>query len=174
MLLDIQTLYEKPSIINEATWTKSTPKKEIFNQLWQAIKNINEKLDKLTDFTLNLESMLNGIQNKLEEHEIKLNQLEEEKVQLRNDMVQKINLIVFQLDRQEQYIRRENILIYGVEEDKEDNDDGEKVLFSVADELEIYLQPNDTQRAHRLARTKRRNKENLQPIIARFVSYKNK
>jgi len=38
-------------------------------------------------------------------------------------MVQKTNLLVFQLDRQEQYIR-EKFLIYGVEENK-DNDDGE-------------------------------------------------
>jgi len=40
------------------------------------------------------------------EHENKLNQLGEQKVQLRNEMVQKTNLVVFQLDRQEQYIRR--------------------------------------------------------------------
>jgi len=53
----------------------------------------------------------------------------EEKVQLRNEMNQKTNPIVFQLDRQEQYIRRENILIYGAEQNKEDNDDDEKVLF---------------------------------------------
>ena len=52
------------------------------------------------------------------EYENKVNQLGEEIVQLRNNMVQKTNLIVFQLDRQEEYIRRENILIYGVEEDK--------------------------------------------------------
>jgi len=45
------------------------------------------------------------------EYENKLNQLEEEKEQLRDEMVQKTNLLVFQLDRQEQYIRRENILI---------------------------------------------------------------
>ena len=64
------------------------------------------------------------------EYENKLNQLEEEKEQLRDEMVQKTNLLVFHLDRQEQYIRRENILlIYGAEENKEDNDDGEKVLF---------------------------------------------
>jgi len=55
---------------------------------------------------------------KMVEYENKVNQLGEEIVQLRNNMVQKTNLIVFQLDRQEQYIRRENILIYGVEEDK--------------------------------------------------------
>ena len=54
---------------------------------------------------------------------------EEKKEQLHDEMVQKTNLFAFHLDRQEQYIRRENILIYGAEENKEDNDDGEKVLF---------------------------------------------
>jgi len=72
--------------------------------------------------------------------------------------------------QQEQYIRRENILIYG-EENKEDNDDGEKVLFKIADELEIDLEDNEIQRVHRLGQ-KRRNNENPGPIIARFVSYK--
>ena len=88
-------------------------------------------------------------------------------------MVQKTNLLDFQLDRQEQQMRRENILIYGVEEHKEDNDDEEKVLFKIADELEIDLKDNEIQRVHRLAQ-KRRNNENPRPIIARFVSYKKK
>ena len=76
------------------------------------------------------------------EYKNKFNQLEEKKEQLRDEMVQKTNLLVFQLDRQEQYIRRENILIYGVEENKEYKDDGEKVLFKMADELEIDLKGN--------------------------------
>jgi len=36
------------------------------------------------------------------------------KVHLHNVMVWNINLIIFQLGRQEHYIRNENILIYGV------------------------------------------------------------
>jgi len=95
----------------------------------------NDKLDKLTNITLNLENKLNGIQQKMVEYENKLNQLEEKKEQLRDEIVQKTNLLVFQLDRQKQHIRRENILIYGVEENKEDNDDGEKVLFKLTDEF---------------------------------------
>ena len=93
------------------------------------------------------------------------------KEQQRDEMVQKTNLLVFKLNRQEQYIRRENILIYGVEENKEDNDDGEKVLFKIADELEIDLKDNEIQRVHPLGQ-RRRNNENPRPIIARFVSYK--
>ena len=124
-----------------------------FNQLWQGIKQLKEtmliqkeKLDKLTNITQNLENKLNGIQKKMVDYENKLNQLEEKKEQLRDEMVQKTNLLILQLDRQEQYKRRENILIYGVEENKEDNDDGEKVLFKIADELEIYLEDNEIQR----------------------------
>ena len=100
-----------------------------FNQLWQGIQELketmliqNKRLDKLTT----IENKLDGIQQKMVEYENKLNQLEKEKEQLRDKMVLKANLLVFQLDRQDQYIRRENILIYGVEENKEDNDDGKK------------------------------------------------
>ena len=113
-------------------------KKKKFNQLWQGIHQVKEatliqteKLDKLTNITQNLENKLNAIQRKMVDYENKLNQLEEKKEQLRDEMVQKTNLLVFRLDRQEQYIRRENILLYGLEENKEDNDDGEKVLFKI-------------------------------------------
>jgi len=61
--------------MNEGAWKKSTPKEEIFNQLWQATRNMNEKvdkltnnkdetLDKLTNITQNLENKLNGKQNR--------------------------------------------------------------------------------------------------------------
>jgi len=111
--------------MNKATWAKSNSKDEKFNQLWQGMKELkesmlkltniqNDKLDKLTNITQNLENKLNGIQQKMVEYKNKLNQPEEEKEQLHNKMVQKTNLLVFQLDRQEQYIG-ENILVYGAE-----------------------------------------------------------
>ena len=96
--------------------------------------------------------------------------MKKKKEQLRDEMVQKTNRLVFQLDRQEKFIRRQHILIYGVEENKEDNDDGEKVLFKIADQLEIDIVDNEIQRVHRLGQ-KRRYNENPCPIIARFVSY---
>jgi len=98
---------------------------------------------------------LNGIQKKLVEYDNKLNQLEE-KEQLRKEMTQKINQIVFQLDRQEQHTR-ENILIYGIED--KDNDDGEKVLFKIAVELEIDLQGNEIRRVHWLRQKKEKQGE---------------
>ena len=57
--------------MNQATWGKSSSKEEKFNQLWQGIKELkeimliqNEKLDKLTNITQNLENKLNGIQKR--------------------------------------------------------------------------------------------------------------
>jgi len=53
----------------KAAWGKSSSKEEKFSQLWQGIKELketmliqNEKLDKLTNITQNLENKLNGIQ----------------------------------------------------------------------------------------------------------------
>ena len=71
--------------MNEPTWGKSSSKKEKkFNQLWQGIQQLkktmlfqNEKLDKLTNITQNLENKLNGMQKKMVEYENKVNQLEE-------------------------------------------------------------------------------------------------
>jgi len=73
----------------------------MIEKLYKLIHIQNEKLDKLTNITQNLENKLNRIQKKMVAHDNKLNQLEEEKVQLRNEMVQKANPIVLQLDRQE-------------------------------------------------------------------------
>jgi len=63
-------------MLNEATWGKSSSKEEKkFNQLWQGIQQLkkimliqNEKLNKLTNITQNLENKLNGIQKKVVEY----------------------------------------------------------------------------------------------------------
>ena len=68
LILDLK----KPSMVNQATWGKSSSKEEKkFNQLWQGIQQLretmliqNEKLDKLTNITQNLENKLNGIQKR--------------------------------------------------------------------------------------------------------------
>ena len=57
----------------------------------------NGKLNKLTNITQNLEDKLNGIQQKMVQYEKKLNQLEEGKDKLRDEMVQKTNLHVSNL-----------------------------------------------------------------------------
>jgi len=59
-------------MMNEATWGKSSSKeKKNFNHFWQGIQQLketmliqNEKLDKLTNITQNLENKLNGIKKR--------------------------------------------------------------------------------------------------------------
>ena len=63
-----------------------------------------------------------------------------------------INLNIYSHDELVQYSRRENIRIYGVPETFIKHDDGENILFQIADELEIELDEYDIQRCHRLSR----------------------
>ena len=81
-----------------------------------------------------------------------------------------INLNTLQLDDMQQYNRRENICVYGVQKAKYSKDDGETVILNVAKTLGVNLQPADIQRSHRLG--KKKNAEKPRPIIVRFVSYK--
>ena len=163
-------------MINEATWSKSSSKDEKFNQLWKGITELketmliqNKKLDKLTT----IENKLNGIQQKMVEYENKLKQLEEDKEQLCNKMVQKTKICLSSnlIDKNNTLEEFGVFLFMEQKKIKKDNDDGEKVLFKIADELEINLEDNEIQRVHRLGQ-KRRNNGNPRPIIARFVSYK--
>jgi len=74
LILDNQP-HEEIKQMNEAEWTKSTSKEEIFTQLCQDLRHIkeemvkltniqNKKLDKLTNITQNLENKLNGMQKR--------------------------------------------------------------------------------------------------------------
>ena len=85
-----------------------------------------------------------------------------------------INLNIYSHDELEQYSRRENIRIYGVPETFTKHDDGENLLFQIADELEIELDEYDIQRRHRLGGKPNRKTTSAKPrpIIAKFVSYK--
>jgi len=57
----IDYIKKKSSLTNEAPRTKATSKEEIYNLPWQAIGIMNEKLDRLTNLSQNLENKLNGI-----------------------------------------------------------------------------------------------------------------
>jgi len=78
----------------KATFGKkaSTSKEEVINQFKKSVKIMNEKLAKLTDLTTKHEKKLHRIQTKIVEHQNNLSLLQEEKVQLRNEMIQKTNL----------------------------------------------------------------------------------
>ena len=94
---------------------------------------------------------------------------------------QAINLNIFANNDLDQYNRRENIRICGVPEISGEKDDGEDVLFQIAEELNIELDEWDIQKCHRqgkksFSRNKTNagsySKKNPLPIIERFFSFK--
>ena len=85
-------------------------------------------------------------------------------------MIQKTNLTFFQLDKVEQYTQ-ENILICGVE-DAEDNDDdgnGENFCYLWQMSFKIYLQPN---RVHWVRKKEKLEESTPSFCSVRFVLYK--
>ena len=84
---------------------------------------------------------------------------------------QALNLTNFKLDNLEQYGRRENLRIYNIPESDSNRDDGESQMINVAKALNVRLDQNDIQRAHRLGK-KKRNANKPRPIIIRFQSHK--
>ena len=89
------------------------------NEIDKSVKDLKEEIRELK---------FNFIKAKKEIAEVKT-----ENAQLK----QAINLNIYSYDDLEQYCRRENIRIYGVPESSGKKDDGEQILFEVANELGI-------------------------------------
>ena len=93
------------------------------------------------------------------------------KVEELNETVYKINKRIEELesDRQEQYFKRNCILIHGIAENKEGNTDQQAIDF-INDNLGIKLNKIDMDRSHRIGRyDKVKNK--ARPIIVKFAPY---
>ena len=95
------------------------------------------------------------------------------KVEELNGTVYKINKRIEELesksDRQEQYFKRNCILIHGIAENKEGNTDQQAIDF-INDNLGIKLNKIDMDRSHRIGRyDKAKNK--ARPIIVKFAPY---
>ena len=71
----------------------------------------------------------------------------------------------------EQYGRLENIRICNVAKSTTVKDDGEDILFKVADALKVELAKYDIQRVHRIDVKKTFRNAKPRPVIVRFVSY---
>ena len=102
------------------------------NEINQTMKHLNEEM-KILKF--------------------ELSQAKKEIVQVKKEnerLKQAINLNVFANDDLDQYNCRENIPINGIPGSSGKKDDGEDVLFQIAEELNIELDEWDKQRCHRL------------------------
>ena len=126
-----------------------------------------EDRQELHEINDTIKLIVHEIKNLKEELQIsnyKVKHLEAENEKLKKS----VNLTLFKLDALEQYGRRENLRIYGLPESNSTNDDGEEAVLKIAKVLNIDLNSNDIQRAHRMGRPSSKPR----PVIARFLSYK--
>lgn len=73
------------------------------------------------------------------------------------------------VDDLEQYSRRQCLRIFGVEE--KDGEDTDKIVMEVAEKVGVTVQLTDIDRSHRVG-VKRGDRP--RPLIAKFVSYRNR
>ena len=97
----------------------------------------------------------------------------EKKIEELNGTVSKMNERIEELenkiDRQEQYSRRNCILIHGIAENKEENTDQQAIDF-INENLDIKIDEIDIDRSHRIGRYDK-TKKKPRPIIVKFVRY---
>ena len=82
-------------------------------------------------------------------------------------MTEKVNKLSSLVDRQEQYSRRNCILIHGVKENQNEDTD-EVVVNKVKSEMDLEISPADIDRTHRIGLP---SKSKNRPIIFKFVRY---
>ena len=106
-------------------------------------------------------------------HEVVQNKLEISQLKVENEKLKQItNLSIYKIDELDQYNRRENLRIHGIQENDSNRDDGEEVVMKIAEELNIGITALDIQRAHRLGKRNSNSVAKPRPIIVRFISYK--
>ena len=81
----------------------------------------------------------------------------------------KVDDLNARLDRQEQYSRRNCLLIHGIEENQNENTDA-LALEIINKKLELDMDEKDVDRTHRIG-DKNKKKNKPRPIIIKFVRY---
>ena len=76
--------------------------------------------------------------------------------------------ITVEMDRQEQYSRRNCLLIHGLPESKNENTDL-LAMEVIETKMDIKITDNDIDRTHRIGKTKNNGKP--RPVIIKFVRY---
>ena len=84
-------------------------------------------------------------------------------------MNERIEELENKIDRQEQYSRRNCILIHGIAENKEENTDQQAIRF-INENLDIKIDEIDIDRSHRIGRYDK-TKKKARPIIAKLARY---
>ena len=84
-------------------------------------------------------------------------------------MNERIEELESKIDRQEQYSRRNYVLIHGIAENKEENTEQQAIDF-INDNLDIKIDKINIDTSHRIGRYDKVKKK-ARPIIAKFARY---
>ncbi|XP_071057606.1 uncharacterized protein [Onthophagus taurus] len=96
-----------------------------------------------------------------------------ESLKQQNEDLQRENqLLNKKIDGLEQYSRRNNIRIFGLDEEKEENVE-QKVLATLKDNMGISVLAEQIDRCHRVG-ARKKNGKHPRPVIMKFLSYKTK
>lgn len=122
-----------------------------------ALKENNKELARLSDMVERLNGQVHELQNSNDALKKEIKEGKEREETLRNDLAATkdlVNVAARRADELDQYIRRNNIRIYGVKEDGEDADSGlceRKILDIIHNKLELKdVTASDIEAAHRL------------------------
>ena len=115
---------------------------------------------------------IQAINDKFVEFENEIKKKDEEIADLKKDvrnLTGKLHDVNNQLDRQEQYSRRNCLLLHGVDEtDHEVTDD--IIIKTIKDKMDVEITPESIDRTHRLGK-KQQNTGRPRPIIVKFSTY---
>ena len=89
-----------------------------------------------------------------------------------SSLSEKLNGITEQVDWQEQYSRRNRLLIHGITEGNQENTDG-SALEIFREKLDIELTQTDIDRAYRIGKSDKRSSR-PRPVIVKFIRYNDK
>ena len=94
------------------------------------------KISKIHDIVTGLKDEIKALKKELLETKQELKEIKAENKKIK----QSLNINIYKQDELEQYGRRENLRIYGVPETTSGRDDGENVIFKIAETLKINLE----------------------------------
>ena len=122
----------------------------------------------LNSLSETMDFMTNNFEEYEQERQEKYNIIESMKSDMVN-MNEKIEKLEWMVDRQEQYSRRNCILLHGIAEGERENPDN-LVLETLNRKLHIDLTLSDLDRTHRIGQ-KKASSNKQRAVITKFVSY---
>ena len=179
---DVNEVFDRTSTSSDTNVTSENVEAQV-NPTLEAIKGIELKIRHLFELAnktnksqikgksqlVDLKKSVDLISTQFDEYEKERVEREEKKVSVLNKQVGDLDQ---KIEKQEQYSRRNCLLIHGVAENKDENTD-DVVLSIFKDEMDIEIFTDDLDRTHRIGKTKDNNKHR-RPIIVKFANHNDK